>query len=180
LLEFRPSFPAVEQGFSQFGTNVFEAVQVQSLGAISNFLTAELADALGIDHTVEGALVQNVANALINRAVANAVSTGNRLNVFAGFGVDAFSLPVVLSDGTQLASGAAFNVGQGISGFVGSYLASKIVSAQTIGGSLGSSIGSAIGSAIGGSAVAATTIIVGDMCMCAANDNAPPRICLTA
>jgi len=147
---------AIEQGFASFGTNLFQAVQTQSLGAISNFLTAELADALGIEHTVEGALVQNVGNALINRAVANVASGAN---VFTGFGADAFNLPVVLSDGTQLASGAAFNVGSGISGFVGSYLASKIVTAQTIGGSLGSSIGSAIGSAIGGSAVVATTII---------------------
>jgi len=102
---------AIEQGFSQFGTNLFQAVQAQSLGAISNFLTAELADALGIDHTVEGTLVQNVGNALINRAVANVASTSNPLNVFAGFGEDAFSLPVVLSDGTQLAGGAAFDVG---------------------------------------------------------------------
>ncbi|MEZ5901262.1 MAG: calcium-binding protein [Hyphomicrobiaceae bacterium] len=147
---------AVEQGFSQFGNSLFQAVQAQSLGSISNFLTAELADALGIDHTVDGALVQNAANTLINRAISN---VANQLDVFTGFGADAFDLPVVLSNGTTLPSGAGFGIAQGFSTFIGSYLASKIVSAQNIGGSLGSSIGTAVGSVIGGSAAVATTVI---------------------
>ena len=116
----------------------------QGIGAVSAFLTAELAEGLGIDTADFGgklfSFVANTAtNTLLKTAIVNVIGKNPILQGFSGrlfqFGIQ---------------SSAVFtNVSVGA--FIGSYLGSQIVQPQNIAGSIGASALSSVGSLIGAS-----------------------------
>ncbi|MCG8504601.1 MAG: cadherin domain-containing protein [Sphingomonadales bacterium] len=92
-------------------------------GAVSAFLTAELLDALGINGVV-GEVLNSTGGAVIDQILANITTPGT--DIFADIGDLQF--------------------GNIVASYVGSRLASEVISFDTIGGQVGSAIGSSLGS----------------------------------
>jgi Ca2+-binding RTX toxin-like protein len=108
--------------FGDFGPNVAIAFQTQAVGAVSSFLTGELAQALGFNGTSFGdQLLRAASGTLINTVITN---VANHVSPFTSI------------SGSPLTS---------IGSFLGSYLAHEIVTPTNLGGSIGSSIGSSLG-----------------------------------
>ncbi|MCC6780270.1 MAG: toxin-activating lysine-acyltransferase [Hyphomicrobiales bacterium] len=121
--------------FDDFGANLGSAFASAAVGAVSSFLTAELAEALGFDGTSFGdQLLRAGTGQLINVVVSNAAKSIGLFNGLLGGGGDPL---------TAVAS------------FVGSYLAKEIYTPETLGGSIGASIGSSLGT-LGGAAFIST------------------------
>jgi 20S proteasome alpha/beta subunit len=113
----------------------------QAIGALSSFLTSELAQGLGFDGTSFGSqLLRSATGSLLNTALWN-LSTGN--DVFNG-----------ISNVTGIQ-----NFGNGIASFIGGYLAHEIVQPENAGGSIGGALLGALGSAIGAAVGAPATIL---------------------
>jgi Ca2+-binding RTX toxin-like protein len=127
-----PNFgDAVEDGFENFGENFVGAIKSQTIGAISSFLTGELAESLGFDgSSFGGQLFKSVSGTILNTALSNVTS------------------------GQYIFKDLGTNVQTGVFSFLGSYLAHEIVAPENTGGAIGGSllgfVGTAIGAAIGG------------------------------
>jgi RTX calcium-binding nonapeptide repeat (4 copies)/Haemolysin-type calcium binding protein related domain len=116
---------AAELAFGNFDTDVATAFRNQAVGAISSFLTGELAESLGFDSQSFGdQLLRATSGILINTVVNNVASQLPLLADIAGGGGD----PVTA-----------------VMSFVGSYLAREIVQPETLGGAIGGSLGGQLG-----------------------------------
>jgi len=152
MLDFDLSLTqAANFAFSNFDADLAGGLSSSGVGVLSSFLTAELADSLGIDGSdFGGELFSFTANQAITSVLDAALA-----NIDAGLQItDGFTGQLFSSVG----SGAALS-GIGLAGsfssFVGGYLGRSIVEVKNVGGAIGQAIGSAVGSAVG-FAVAAT------------------------
>jgi Ca2+-binding RTX toxin-like protein len=118
---------AVHDAFKTFDTEFLANLKAAGTGALSAFLTAELIRTAGIDG-IAGEFLNTTAGTAIGTIVSN-LAAGNFTNPFAG---------VTLA---SLANAAG--------SYVGTKLASSLVSFGTIGGQIGAAFGSSIGSIAG-------------------------------
>ena len=76
---------SVDAAFRDFGTDVFNQFQQQSLNAIGSFLTGELAEAAGFDGSSFGdQLLKATSGSLINTALQNVAAGANVFTNIAG------------------------------------------------------------------------------------------------
>ncbi|HET9640091.1 MAG TPA: putative Ig domain-containing protein [Allosphingosinicella sp.] len=117
---------ATQSVIADFGDELFTNLKSAGIGAISSFLTAELIKGVGLTGFT-GELAGTIANTVISKVLENIATTigGNSTSLFNGI------------DPTM--------IGNAVGAFIGTKLASEIVTFDTIGGQLGSAIGSAIG-----------------------------------
>jgi len=112
---------ARKEVFADFGVDL----KVAAAGAVSSFLVAELINALGVDG-VAGELLNTTGGVMVGQIAEN-----------IALGVDAFSNV-----------GNLDILGGAIASYLGSKLASQIISFDTVGGQIGSSVGAAAGAII--------------------------------
>jgi len=124
----------LDTALESFGLDVASA----SIGAVSSLLTAEVADALGLD-----GLAAEVFGLNYNSVVSAAVARG----VEPFLSLISQDLASALVDATNLSN---INPANLIGGFIGAKLGSLIVSPTTQAGAILSSVGSAVGGLIGG------------------------------
>lgn len=121
----------IDEAFGEVGDELISNLKSAGLGAISSFLTGELVHALGINGFA-GDLANSAAGYAIGQIVTN------------------------IAEGKELFQGlSTAQLGNVVGGFIGSYLASKVVSFDTIGGQIGSAVGAAL-APIGVNALLAT------------------------
>ena len=102
-------------------------LKAAGIGAISSFLTAELINSIGIDGFA-GGLADSASGSYMTAIIQ--------------------ALPELINGTTNLGNVlGSVNVGNVIGGFLGSKLASEIISFDTVGGQIGSAVGAALGSA---------------------------------
>jgi hypothetical protein len=120
---------AAKDAFATTGAELLHNLKSAGVGAVSSYLTAELIKAIGVDGFA-GELLNTAAGTVINTMVTNLASGAA---VFQGLSIA--------------------QIGTAVGSFLGTKLASELVSFDTIGGQLGAAVGSSLG-AIGGAAVA--------------------------
>ena len=139
--------------FEEAGGIAFDNIDVEfgaqirssGVGFAASFLTAELAESLGINGDGFGDQLFNYA---ANTAITSVLDAGLAA-VGAGLEItDAFTGALFASQGTS------YNPFT----FVGRYLANEIVSPENVGGSIGQTVGSAIGGIIGGASAVVTAV----------------------
>ncbi|MGB7371160.1 calcium-binding protein [Erythrobacter sp.] len=129
---------ASSDAFGTFDTEFTSNLKSSGIGAVSSFLAAELVNLLGISGFAEEAL-NTGANTVIGQ-IASQIANGERLaDIAAG-----------LDSAQSLAT-----LGSAFGSFVGTKLASEVLSFDTIGGQIGSAVGSSLG------VLAATSAVVG-------------------
>ncbi|MEQ1718806.1 MAG: hypothetical protein ABL907_22935, partial [Hyphomicrobium sp.] len=116
---------SIDAGFNNFSADLANAFQTQSIGALSGFLTGELADALHLGNGVGSGLLRSAAGSVTNTVLTNVVN--------GAVGADIFS-------------GLSGSVTTGIGSYLGSYLAHQIVTPNTQAAAISGSIGGALGS----------------------------------
>jgi hypothetical protein len=147
-----PSFDAaVDAAFGNFSVDLAGAFQNAAVGAVSSFLTGELAEAIGFDGTGFGdqllrSSVGSLTSTVLNNAVVLATHTAAQA---AQLGV------------TSVFSNVIGNAEVGIGSFIGRYLASEIVAVETVGGAIGQSLGASLGALAIGSVSSAIVTALG-------------------
>lgn len=126
------------------GGTLLNNIKGAGIGALSSYLTAELADALGLDGTT-GEVANSAGSAIISTIISN---IGVTEAVFEnGVQVGTKQINVFSNVGPAVASAAA--------SYVGSKLANAIWTPDTVGGQIGAAVGSAYGSFVGGQIILA-------------------------
>jgi Ca2+-binding RTX toxin-like protein len=124
---------AARDAFGTFAPELLNNLKASGVGALSSYLTAELISAIGLEGFA-GQLAGTAAGTVINTIISN----------LAGL------------NGAAAKSNPLGNIGlaaipNAIGAFLGTALASKIVTFDTIGGQIGSAIGSSLGTLVAGS-----------------------------
>lgn len=127
----------IKDVFRDFDGEFLANLKSAGVGAVSSFLTAELVNAIGLD---------GFAGELANTSAGYAIGQLANQLILEGANI---------SDALRSLDWAQF--GNAVGGFLGSKLASEIVSFDTVGGQ----IGSAVGAALGGVAVASMVVGTG-------------------
>ncbi|MEQ1578061.1 MAG: calcium-binding protein, partial [Hyphomicrobium sp.] len=136
---------------ADFATNV----RTLGIGALTSFLTAEIAESLGIKTDTAGFSFFNyTASQGINKLISYAVAkVGEGFNFTEGLsGVLFGDVSTVLSSPVYTAANFA--------AFAGTYLAKDIVKIENIGGAIGQAIGSAVGT-VAGIGLASSALAIG-------------------
>lgn len=127
---------ALHDSFATIGSDLFEGLKSQGIGAVSSYLTAELAKALNIDGLV-GDLFNTAGGSVVSTILGNiADGAGNASELLSG-------------------AGSAATLGTAAGSFIGNRLAREIVSPRTLEGQIGSAIGSSLG------VIAGTSMVLG-------------------
>lgn len=117
-----------------------------AVGAVSSFLFGQLVDELGLDDTVSGAVTS-----LGGAAIAQIATNLQQLRA----GVTTFTNAAGEVSNLSWSSGVGMAMANAAGGFIGAWLASKVIQFDTIGGQIGSAVGTAIG-AFAGAKIGAT------------------------
>ena len=159
------AFDAVKNTFAtsqEIGINFAQNVHNAGVGALTSFLTAELAEGLGVNtDNFGGALFTYAASQGVNKLLDFALANvGEGLQFTTDIGGALF--------GTidKVVSAEIFTPG-GIGAFVGTYLAKQIVDVENVGGAIGQSIGSAVGSVVGIGLAATASLSLGPLALVA-------------
>jgi Ca2+-binding RTX toxin-like protein len=123
----------IDTAFSEFGDEFLTNLKSAGIGAVSSFLTAELVNAIGLNGFA-GQIANTASGAAIGQILTNLTRLGN--TVIGGTAGEVYKPFTGVNPGM---------IGNAVGGFVGSYLASKVVSFDTVGGQIGSSVGAALG-----------------------------------
>ncbi|MHA6318296.1 Ig-like domain-containing protein [Altererythrobacter sp. CAU 1778] len=115
---------AVNDSFSTFGPELLANLKSAGIGAVSSLLTAELINVVGLDG-VAGEALNSGAGAVVGQILANIAGINDPSGVFSGVDLTL--------------------IGNALGSFVGSRLASEVISFDTIGGQIGSAVGSTLG-----------------------------------
>ncbi|MEV5032350.1 cadherin domain-containing protein [Sphingobium sp. LMC3-1-1.1] len=135
---------ATNDAFATTGAEFLSNLKSAGIGAISSFLTAELINVLDLDG-LSGELADTAAGAAIGQIASNLAS----LAAGGKFAADGVSQLKVFSDVNPTMVLTA------VGSFLGTKLASEIVSFDTIGGQIGSSVGASLG------AIGAVALVTG-------------------
>jgi len=126
---------AADGALASISPSLASAFQAQSFGALSSFLTGELAQGLGFTGTSFGAqLLKATTGSLLNTVLSNAVK-----------------IATANADATTLFAGVSGSISVGVADFIGGFLAHEIAQPENQGGALGGSLGSTLGSTLLGS-----------------------------
>jgi Ca2+-binding RTX toxin-like protein len=122
----------VNKAFGKTGSEFISNLKSAGIGAVSSFLTAELIHALGLTG-LGGELANTAAGTVVGQVLTNIVTIAN---------------------GGQAAEGVHFfsdinptMVLTAVGSFLGTKLASEVISFDTIGGQIGASVGASLGAA---------------------------------
>ncbi len=132
---------SLDASFANFGPDLLARVRQAGSGAIGSFLTAELAQAVGIGNDFGGELAQVVFNSQVVTPLVDAGLSNFVAGIESSLGFTEGSL--------GSAPGGMPDLGNVVGAYLGGKLADEVLNAKTTAGSIGGSIGSAIGAAGG-------------------------------
>jgi Ca2+-binding RTX toxin-like protein len=123
------------------GIEFLNNLRSSAVGALSSYLTSHLVSALGLTG-FEGGLANSALGSVIGQILTNLTRIGQQIPNLASGNFYTWSTGINPA-----------MIGNAVGSYLGTYLAKKVVSFDTIGGQLGSSIGASLG------VIAATSII---------------------
>ncbi len=138
----------IDSGVDGFATSLMSNIKGAGVGALSSYLMAELAQVLGVSGTI-GEVSTTLGGAFLNQIINNLTNTETALTPFAGIN-------------------PGFTVVNALGSFIGSKLATKVGSFDSVGGQLGAAAGGIVGGvaaiaklgAMGGAATNASAAVV--------------------
>ena len=133
----------ISTALSDIDGEFIKNIKSAGLGALSSFLTAELVDFIGIGGFA-GALTNTAAGAVIEQIITNIADLALGVTKYSET-IGTVTTQKTLTPFSKINPGMVLTA---VGSFIGSKLASEIISFDTIGGQIGASAGAAIGAAV--------------------------------